>query len=109
VKLFRDITTTPSEEKEFISIKEIIDNPKKWDGKVVTIKGFAYPGLALQYVDEQPYLLKDDTGEIWVITKGVPPSEESFVIVRGKVVSPYQIKGHHYEVAVLETEREEAN
>jgi len=91
--------------KEFIQIKKITSAPKKWDGKIVIIKGVAYPGLALEYVDEQPYLIKDETGEIWVITKGLPPATQSSVIVKGKVVVPYQIKGFHYDVAVLEIER----
>ncbi len=86
-------------------IADILGSPESFDGRDVTIEGTAIPGLAFEYVDEQPYRLKDPTGEIWVITRGYMPEEGRWVVVKGTVVSPYQIKGRRFEVAVIERER----
>ena len=93
--------------KEGLTVEEILSSPMKFDGKIVTLEGKATPGLAFQFIEEQPYLLDDGTGKIWVITTEEMPAENSYVRVTGKVVVPYQIKGRHYEVAILEEEREE--
>nr|NIV35598.1 hypothetical protein [Anaerolineae bacterium] len=55
-----------------------------------------------EFVDEQPYLLEDGTGEVWIITREVMPPEGTKVTVTGTVRVPYQIKGRRYEVAVIE-------
>ncbi len=95
------------EKRVGITIADILNNPAAYEGKEVTLRGIATPGLAFEFVDEQPYLLSDGTGEIWVITRGVMPAQGAEVTVRGEVVVPYQIKGRHYEVAIIEIEREE--
>ena len=95
------------EKRAGITIADILNNPAAYEGKEVTLRGIATPGLAFEFVDEQPYLLSDGTGEIWVITRGVMPAQGTEVTVRGEVVVPYQIKGRHYEVAIIEIEREE--
>ncbi|NOZ60004.1 MAG: hypothetical protein GXO66_10605 [Euryarchaeota archaeon] len=89
-----------------VRVADILDNPEAYEGMEVVLRGTALPGLAFEFVDEQPYLLNDGTGEIWVITRGTMPMQGSEVVVRGRVVVPYQIKGRHYEVAIIEIERE---
>lgn len=96
---------TEAVQERVIPIKEILTNPDKFGGKRVTIKGKVQLGLAFEYVDEQPYKVFDDTGEIWVITHQVVPKEGKEVIVSGKLVSPYQIKGRTFEIAILEEKR----
>lgn len=88
-----------------VMIQEILKNPSSYIGKRVILKGETTPGFAFEFVNEQPYLLNDETGEIWVITSGVMPAERSTVTVEGDVVSPYQIKGRRYEIVVLERKR----
>jgi hypothetical protein len=88
-----------------VEIRSILENPEKFDGSEVTISGICRPGLAFEFVDEQPYLIDDGTGEIWVITMSMVPAQGEFVTVRGVVVVPYQIKGRHYDVAIIEGER----
>jgi len=88
-----------------ISIGEILKNPSKFKDSIVTVAGEAEPGLAFEFVNEQPYLLKDSTGQIWVITKGLMPEKGQKVKVRGAVQTPYQIKGRRYEVAIVEIKR----
>lgn len=91
------------------SVADILNNPAAYEGREVTLRGTAMPGLAFEFVDEQPYLLNDGTGEIWVITRGTMPMQEVEVEVRGIVVTPYQIKGRHYRVAIIELAREEVS
>jgi|Deesub1362A_J573_1020465.scaffolds.fasta_scaffold00570_2 hypothetical protein len=95
------------EKKAGLTIADILNNPAAYEGKEVTLRGRATPGLAFEFVDEQPYLLSDGTGEIWVITRAMMPMQGAEVTVRGEVVVPYQIKGRHYEVAIIEIDREE--
>ena len=97
----------PLKEEGAPKIADILRNPAAYEDRVVVLHGTATPGLAFEFVDEQPYLLSDGTGEIWVITRGTMPMQGAEVTVRGRVVTPYQIKGRHYEVAVIEIEREE--
>jgi hypothetical protein len=95
------------EKKAGLTIADILNNPAAYEGKEVILRGRATPGLAFEFVDEQPYLLSDGTGEIWVITRAMMPMQGAEITVRGEVVVPYQIKGRHYEVALIEIEREE--
>jgi hypothetical protein len=90
---------------EGISIARIITGVEAYRDKEVTVSGTVTPGLAFEFVDEQPYLLRDDTGEVWVITKSVMPEEGSWTTVKGTLRSPYQIKGRSYETAIIELER----
>jgi len=90
---------------EVVKIAAVLEAPQKYKGKVVYLQGKATPGLPWQFVDEQPYLLRDATGEIWVITTAAMPQQEQELLLRGRVVAPYQIKGRRWEVAVLELKR----
>ena len=89
-----------------LTVSEIVGNAAAFQGREVIISGEALPGLAFEFIDEQPYTLDDGTGRIWVITTGVMPAEGSRVTVRGTVRAPYQIKGRRFEVAVLESGRD---
>ncbi len=69
------------------------------------MRGRVEPGLAFQFVNEQPYRLIDAGGALWVVTEREMPPAEQEITVRGVVAVPYQIKGRRYEVALLERER----
>ncbi len=89
-----------------VPIGEIIRYKERYLEKDVLVRGRAEPGLAFEFVNEQPYLLVDDTGQIWVITSGVMPERDAMVTVRGTVLSPYQIKGRRYDIVIKENERQ---
>ena len=93
------------EEAEGIALSEVLANFESLKGKEVTVSGEALPGLAFEFVDEQPYQLKDETGTIWVVTRGLMPTEGVRITVRGTVEAPYQIKGRRFDVVILEAER----
>jgi hypothetical protein len=94
-----------SENAGSVSIARIIQNSESLKDTKVTVSGIVSAGKAFQFVNEQPYLIKDDTGEIWVITSGSVPKDGSKISVTGKVAIPFQIKGRRYDIAILETER----
>ncbi len=88
-----------------VQISEITSNSRTYQDKKVTVRGRAFPGLAFQFEEEIPYLLQDKSGRIWVITKSLPPSEGEKVEVTGTVSAPYQIKGRHYQIVIVEETR----
>ncbi len=92
-------------EDNIVSIAEIINRPAEFKNSIVTIEGIAEPGLAFEFVNEQPYLVDDGTGQIWVVTKAVMPKKGQKVKIRGVVHTPYQIKGRRYKVAIVEVKR----
>ncbi len=94
-----------SENAGSVSIAQIIQNSESLKDSEVTVSGLVSAGKAVQFVNEQPYLIKDETGEIWVITSGSMPKDGSKVLVTGKLAIPFQIKGRRYDIAILETER----
>lgn len=96
---------TEPEISRTIPVKEIIRYKDRYLGRDVLVRGRAKPGLAFEFVNEQPYLLVDDTGEIWVVTSGIMPERDTTVTVRGTVLSPYQIKGRQYDIVIKEKER----
>lgn len=91
---------------EQLKIADILKAPDKYLGQQVQVAGEAEGGLAFQFVNEQPYLLKDGSGEIWVITTGMVPAAGHRLEVMGEVVAPYQIKGHRYAVVLLVKEEQ---
>ncbi len=102
----RGMKETKEVSRKAVPIGQILKRPDLFLDRPVTIRGTAHAGLAFEFVDEQPYRLQDNTGSIWVITRGTMPREGSTVVVTGRVVSPYQIKGRRYEIAILEDRRQ---
>jgi len=88
-----------------VAIASIIGDPAGYRGQEVIVSGKVLPGLAFEFVSEQPFQIIQGESLLWVITRGVSPSEGEFVTVRGTVASPYQIKGRSYQLALLEEER----
>jgi hypothetical protein len=87
------------------SIEDIIANGATYNGREVTVAGKVLPGLAFEFVGEQPYRIIQGESQLWVITADVSPAEGAFVTVRGKIAVPYQIKGRSYQLVLLEEER----
>jgi hypothetical protein len=88
-----------------IAITEIIADQDAFNGKEVIVSGKVMPGLAFEFISEQPYQIIQGESLLWVITSDVSPKEGSFVRVRGRIAKPYQIKGRSYQLVLLEEER----
>ena len=88
-----------------IAVADILADQDGYKGREVTVSGKVMPGLAFEFISEQPYQIIQGESLLWVITDGVSPREGSFVTVRGRIAKPYQIKGRSYELVLLEEER----
>lgn len=88
-----------------ISIADIIAGGDTYKDKGVIVSGKVMPGLAFEFISEQPYQIIQGESLLWVITDKTAPKEGTFVTVRGKIARPYQIKGRSYTLALIEVER----
>lgn len=110
-KVFDQKSISPApvtiEQETGVRIGEILADPQRFQQKDVVVFGKALPGLAFEFVGEQPYQVEQGNNILWVITTDIAPAEGSWVSVSGKVVSPYQVKGRRYEVVLIEKTRSE--
>jgi uncharacterized protein YdeI (BOF family) len=98
--------TDRAQEPELVLIADILKSGESFRDRSVSVRGKVSAGFAFEFVNEQPYMINDGSGEITVITKGIMPREGAEVRVTGDVRMPYQIKGRSYEIAIIEKERE---
>jgi len=82
------------------SISEIMENPRAYDGKVLTIEGKVIDRMSLFGI--KYFTLQDETGKIKVVTKRVLPSVGSRIRVRGSVKEAFAIGGTQMLVFVEE-------
>jgi hypothetical protein len=87
-------------------IEDIMANLEIYNGREVTVSGKVLPGLAFEFVGEQPYQIIQGESRLWVVTNDMAPKEGAFVTVTGRIAVPYQIKGRSYGFALLEKERQ---
>ncbi len=72
------------------TIEKILSNPKAYEGKVVTIEGEVTDRTSF-FVVIKFYKVKDNTGEIIVVTKKALPEARSKVLVTGKIDEAFPI------------------
>jgi len=80
-------------------IKDILQNPRKFDGKAVTIAGEVKEGANLVFV--KYFVVRDDTGEIIVVTDRAVPRPGEKVWVTGRVNQAFAI-GDKSVVVIIE-------
>ncbi len=101
------VTEKPSGGQQTVPIAEILEHKDSYHQKEVAVFGKVTAGLAFEFVSEQPYLLEEKGAALWVVTSGILPAEGSWVTVHGTVLAPYQVKGRHYDVVLVEKGREQ--
>jgi hypothetical protein len=77
-------------------IKDLYSNPHGYDGRMIQLSGEVKDSvniIALKY-----YVIKDETGEIPVITKKAVPPTGKMVQVTGKVSQTFAIGNQSYMV-----------
>jgi hypothetical protein len=89
----------------FTSIKDIAANPAQFEGKVVKLQGRVSGVAHLPFVELKAYSLRDDTGEITILTQAELPTEEAQVGVRGTVKSAAIFGGSSLDLRVEEVSR----
>jgi hypothetical protein len=88
-----------------MGLAEVLAKREALTGREVKVFGKVKAGLAFEFVSEQPYLLENGGVRLWVVTSGLAPEDGSWVTVHGTLMSPYQLKGRHYEVVLVEKTR----
>lgn len=66
------------------TVYDLTQDPEGWHGKLITIEGtvgFVTPALS----GVRAYVLEDETGQIWVMSRASAPSEGTVVKVDGRV------------------------
>lgn len=87
------------------SIREVTTAPANFEGKEVRLKGRVFSVTRLPLLDMKAYTLRDDSGEITVLTQGELPAVNDTVGVSGKVSSAVIIGGQSLGLRVEEVRR----
>ncbi|MBM4167650.1 MAG: hypothetical protein FJ215_00600 [Ignavibacteria bacterium] len=83
-------------------IKKILDDPREYDGKTVTISGDVTESVNLIFL--RYYAVRDATGEIVVVAKKSVPAKGAKLKVTGRVNQAFAI-GDRSVVVIVEEEQ----
>jgi hypothetical protein len=83
-------------------IGEIKASPREYDGKQVTVKGTVTDVASLVFV--KYFMLRDETGEILVVTERTPPGKGETVTIKGKVHEAFAL-GDQRLIVIVESPR----
>ena len=84
---------------------EIIESPANFDGKEVVLRGVAKDITRIPLVNLRSYVLKDDSGEITILTEADLPKTNEEISVKVRVENIAIIKGKSVGMTVTEVER----
>ena len=87
----------------YTPVKDITQAPGRFEGSEVKIKGHAASATSL--LGLRAFALRDDTGEILVMTEGELPASGDSVALKGIVKSAMIVGGAPVGLRVEETER----
>ena len=91
-----------------VQIENILNNPKAYEGKVVTIEGEVTDRTAF-FVFLKFFKVKDKTGEIIVVTKKSLPELKSDVLVKGKIDEAFPVGDQKLLVFIEESAEPESS
>ena len=97
------VTLAGCDSPGYTPIGKIVAEPGPFDGKEVRLKGRASGTLSVLGV--KAFVLRDETGEITVMTSGPLPAEKSEVAVKGVVRSVAIVGGSSLGLRVEESQR----
>jgi len=87
----------------YTPVNEIMQAPGRFEGREIKIKGRAESATSL--LGFRAFVLRDDTGEILVVTGGDLPAAGESVALKGIVKSAMIVGGTSVGLRVEETER----
>ena len=87
----------------YTPLSEIVQAPARFEGREIKIKGRAESATSL--LGFRAFVLRDDTGEILVVTGGDLPAAGDSVALKGIVKSAMIVGGTSVGLRVEETER----
>lgn len=83
-------------------IEDIHASPREFDGRQVTVKGTVTEIVNLLFV--KYFVVRDETGEIPVVTERVLPAKGETVTIRGKVQEAFAL-GDQRLIVIVESAR----
>jgi hypothetical protein len=83
-----------------VPIKAIVDNPRDYEGKTLTISGKVADRVSLVFL--KYFKLQDKSGEIIVITSRTLPALGTTVRIKGKIVEAFTIGSEQLLVFIEE-------
>ena len=86
-------------------INEINTSPANFDDKEVTLRGVAKDPTRIPLLNTKAYVLKDDSGEITILTEADLPKLNEKITVRVKVANIAIINGESLGMTVTEISR----
>lgn len=81
------------------SILAIHNNPRKYSGETVKVEGNVIQTMNLILI--KYFILRDETGEIFIVTDRILPREGSTVSVKGRVEEAFNI-GNEQMIVIIE-------
>jgi hypothetical protein len=90
---------------EITPINDIIASPADFDGKEIKLKGVASDITRIPLLYLKSYVLKDNSGEITILTEAELPKSGEEIMIKAKVESFAIIKGESLGMMVMELER----
>ncbi len=88
-----------------VSISDIKDNPQKYSGKQVLIRGQVIETLSIPFVQEGMYQVNDGTGKIWIISQARVPARGENVTVKGEVKTGFTVADRTFGTVIAEGEK----
>lgn len=92
-------------ELNYTKIGDVVRNPSQYDGKEVLTRGTVVDVVKAPFLDAKLYVLRDETGEILVVTTAGTPGMGSEVRVRGMVESAVIVGSQSYGLHLRESRR----
>jgi hypothetical protein len=89
----------------FTRVGDILKNPSQFDGKEVKVRGRVLDVVRLPLLETKMYTLKDDTGQILVITAGDMPAMGAEARVKGIIQNVAIIGGQGVGLHLKESQR----
>lgn len=89
----------------YTEIGDIVAAPAKFEGQEVKLKGTVTGALQVPILEVKSYTLRDDTGEVAILTHENVPVKGTEVALRGVVKSLAIVGGQSLGLRVEETKR----
>jgi hypothetical protein len=86
-------------------VGDIAKSPASFDGKEVTLHGTAKDQTRIPLIDMKSYVLKDNSGEIMILTNGDLPKTDEKLTVKVKVQNLAIVNGESLGMAATEISR----
>jgi hypothetical protein len=85
-------------------ISRIRENPQRYEGKKVSVKGQVVETLSIPFVQKGMFQIDDGTGKIWVMSQLRAPFRGDKLTVKGTVKAGLVINEQTYGIIIVEGE-----